>query len=149
MNRNVLASINNICTELEAIGMYKEANELTNVMKKLAGRGDRATVTVQPDGKPVILISYANGGFERKLGYKRDGEFRYFENLQHAINYARKIDPNFEVDSPKPPKPRRVGPTGKPWTRDDQEMFDFEASKEDKFWWVNLLKQRYLNKKKD
>jgi hypothetical protein len=28
-------------------------------------------------------------------------------------------------------------------------MFDFEASKEDKFWWVNLLKQRYLNKKKD
>jgi hypothetical protein len=31
-----------------------------------------------------------------------------------------------------------VGPTGKSWTRDDQEMFDFEASREEKLKWVNL-----------
>ena len=30
-------------------------------------------------------------------------------------------------------KAKKVGPTGKPWTRDDQEMHDFEASREDKF----------------
>ena len=148
MNRNVLASINNICTELEAIGMYKEANELTNVMKKLAGRGDRATVKMF-NGKPVVHVTDSDGN-EHIIRYPKG--LPGFNNLQHAINYARKIDPDALVDAEmqeRPSRPRRVGPTGKPWTRDDQEMFDFEASKEDKFWWVNLLKQRYLNKKKD
>ena len=38
MNRNVLASINEICKELDAIGMFKEANDLTNVMVRLAAK---------------------------------------------------------------------------------------------------------------
>ena len=102
---------------------------MTDVMKKIANRGDRATVEVQSDGKPVVIITRANGNFERRLGYKINGEFQYFNNLQHAINYARKIDPNAEVPATRP---RKVGPTGKSWTRDDQEMFDFEASREEK-----------------
>jgi hypothetical protein len=130
MNRQVLASINEICGELEALGMHREAIELTYVMTKIANRGDRATVQVQSDGKPVVIITRANGDFQRRLGYKINGEFQYFNNLQHAINYARKIDPNAQVPESKP---RRVGPTNKPWTRDDQEMFDFEASREDKY----------------
>ena len=129
MNKRVLESINTICEELEAIGMHKEASNLTDVMKKIAARGDRATVEVQFDGKPVEIITRANGNFERRLGYKINGEFQYFNNLQHAINYARKIDPNAEVPATRP---RKVGPTGKSWTRDDQEMFDFEASREEK-----------------
>lgn len=130
MNRQVLTSINKICEELEAIDMHKEANELTNVMIKIAGRGDRATVKVQSDGKPVVLITRANGDFQRKLGYEINGKFQYFKNLQHAINYARKIDPSAEIPEIKA---KKVGPTGKPWTRDDQEMFDFEEPREDKF----------------
>jgi hypothetical protein len=47
MNKTVLESINTICEELEAIGMHKEASNLTDVMKKIAARGDRATVEVQ------------------------------------------------------------------------------------------------------
>jgi hypothetical protein len=129
MRKQVLASIHEICEQLDAIGMYKEANDLTIVMKKIANRGDRATVEVQSDGKPVVIITRANGNFERRLGYKINGEFQYFNNLQHAINYARKIDPNAEVPATRP---RKVGPTGKSWTRDDQEMFDFEASREEK-----------------
>lgn len=129
MKKQVLASIHEICEQLDAIGMYKEANSLTDVMKKIANRGDRATVEVQSDGKPVVIITRANGNFERRLGYKINGEFQYFNNLQHAINYARKIDPNAEVPATRP---RKVGPTGKSWTRDDQEMFDFEASREEK-----------------
>jgi hypothetical protein len=130
MKKQVLASINEICGELETLGMFKEANDLTIVMKKIAGRGDRATVEVQSDGKPVVIITRANGNFERRLGYRINGEFQYFNNLQHAINYAKKIDPNAEVPATRP---RRVGPTGKPWTRDDQEMMDFEASREEKY----------------
>jgi hypothetical protein len=47
MNRNVLASINEICEELDAIGMFKEANDLTNVMVKLAAN--------KTTGKPYDL----------------------------------------------------------------------------------------------
>jgi len=135
MNKTVLESINTICEELEAIGMHKEASNLTDVMKKIAARGDRATVEVQFDGKPVVIITRANGNFERRLGYKINGEFQYFNSLQHAINYAKRIDPNADVPAIRP---RRVGPTGKSWTKDDQEMFDFEAFREEKLKWVNL-----------
>jgi len=130
MNRQVLASINEICEELESLGMHKEANYLTYVMTKIAYKGDRATVQIQADGKPVVIITRANGNFERRLGYKINGDFKYFNNLQHAINYARKIDPSAQVPESKP---RRMGPTNKPWTKDDQEMFDFETSREDKY----------------
>ena len=132
MNRNVLASINNICTELENIGMHKEANELTNVMKKIAGRGDRATVKMF-NGKPVVHVTDSDGN-EHIIRYPKG--LPGFNNLQHAINYARKIDPDALVDAEiqeRPSRPRRIGPTVKPWTRDDEEMFDFEASREDKF----------------
>ena len=132
MNRNVLASINNICNELEALGMHKEANELTNVMKKIAGRGDRATVKML-NGNPVVHVTDSDGN-EHIIRYPKG--LPGFNNLQHAINYARKIDPNAFVDAEiqeRPRRPRRQGPTGRPWTRDDQEMFDFEASREDKF----------------
>lgn len=126
MKRQIIASLNEICNELEDLHMHKEANELTNVMKKIAGRGDRATVKMR-NGRPVVHITDADGN-EHIIFNPRgmDG----FKDLQHAINYARKIDPNVEVQASRP---RRMGPTGKPWTKDDQEMFDFEASREDKY----------------
>lgn len=129
MDKIVLASINEICEELEISGLYQQANDLTIVMKKIAYRGDRATVKVQTDGKPYVIITRANGDFERRLGYEINGKFEYFNNLQHAINYAKKIDPNAEIPNTRP---RNVGPANKPWTKDDQEMFDFESSREEK-----------------
>ena len=132
MKKQVLSSINEICEDLESLGMYKESTLLTNVMKKVAGRGDRATVRMH-NGKPVIHVTDSDGN-EHIIKYPKG--LPGFNNLQHAINYARKIDPDAIVDAEiqeRPRGPRRVGPTGKPWTRDDQEMFDFEASKEDKF----------------
>lgn len=129
MKKQVLASIHKICEELESLSMHKEASSLTDVMKKIAARGDRVTVQIQSDGTPFLIITRANGNFERRLGYIINGKYQYFNNLQHAINYAKKIDPNAEVPVTRP---RQVDPRGKPWTRDDQEMFDFEASREDK-----------------
>jgi hypothetical protein len=126
MKRQVIASLHEICNELESLKMHKEANDLTIVMKKLAGRGDRATVKMH-NGRPVVHVIDTDGN-EHIIFNPRgmDG----FKNLQHAINYARKIDPSVEVQATRP---RKMGPTGKPWTKDDQEMFDFESSREDKY----------------
>ena len=135
MNRQIIASMNQICNELDDMGMHKQSSLITNIMKKIAGRGDRATVKMF-NGKPVIHVTDSDGN-EHIIRYPKG--LPGFNNLQHAINYARKIDPDALVDAEieerprRPRRPRRVGPTGKPWTRDDQEMFDFEASREDKF----------------
>jgi hypothetical protein len=126
MKRQIIASLNEICNELETLQMHKEANELTNVMKKIAGRGDRATVKMH-NGRPVIHVTDADG---KERTYFHPKGMPGFKNLQHAINYAKRIDQNAEVLEHRP---RKVGPTGKPWTRDDQEMMDFEASREDKY----------------
>jgi hypothetical protein len=126
MKRQVLSSLNEICVELEASNMHKEASELTDVMKKIAGRGDKAIVKMH-NGRPVVHIIDADGN--EHIIFNPKG-MPGFKNLQHAINYARKIDPNVEAPESRP---RRMGPTGKPWTKDDQEMFDFEASREDKY----------------
>ena len=134
MDRTIIASLNNLCDELDNLGMYKEANSLTEVMKKIAGRGDRATIKMH-SGKPVIHITDSDGN--KHIIFNPKG-LPGFNNLQHAKNYAAKIDPNYTVDSDikdrpsTPRKPRKTGPTGKPWTKDDQEMFDFEADREEK-----------------
>jgi len=121
MNKKItLAKIKAIANELDNNGLFSHADSLTKVMVKIAARGDRASVQMQSDGTPAILITRYNGKFEKRLYYKtQDGKSAYFRNLQHALNYARRIDPNAEVINPMP-------------TRDDQGMFDFEASREDK-----------------
>jgi len=47
MKKQVLASIHEICEQLDAIGMYKEANDLTDVMIQLAAK--------KTTGKPYDL----------------------------------------------------------------------------------------------
>jgi hypothetical protein len=46
-NRQILASMNEICEELESLGMHREANDLTNVMIQLAAK--------KTPGKPYDL----------------------------------------------------------------------------------------------
>jgi len=47
MKKHLLASIHRICEELESIGMHKEANDLTDVMVRLAAK--------KTTGKPYDL----------------------------------------------------------------------------------------------
>lgn len=47
MKKHLLASIHRICEELECIGMHKEANDLTDVMVRLAAK--------KTTGKPYDL----------------------------------------------------------------------------------------------
>ena len=127
MKKQVLASIHKICEELESLSMHKEASSLTDVMKKIAARGDRASVVIQSDGTFAIHITNLfTNKYEIKLYYKtKDEKSAHFTNLQHALNYARKIDSSAKVINPMP--------RGKPLARDDQRMFDFEAPREDKY----------------
>ena len=128
MNRQILASMNEICDELETLGMNKAASEMTEIMVKLA-QNKKVTVCLI-DGKPAVKIE----GRKRPILGPASGPFT---SASHARSYAAKITPNFIDEIPANMMPgrswRRQGPTGKPWTRDDQEMHDFEASREDKF----------------
>lgn len=128
MNRQILASMNEICDELETLGMNKAASEMTEIMVKLA-QNKKVTVCLI-DGKPAVIIE----GRKRPILGPASGPFT---SASHARSYAAKITPNFIDEIPANMMPgrswRRQGPTGKPWTRDDQEMHDFEASREDKF----------------
>ena len=128
MNRQILASMNEICDELETLGMNKAASEMTEMMFKLA-QNKKVTVCLI-DGKPAVKIQ----GRKRPIFGPASGPFT---SASHARSYAGKITPNFIDEIPANMMPgrswRNQGPTGKPWTRDDQEMHDFEASREDKF----------------
>ena len=128
MNRQILASMNEICDELETLGMNKAASEMTEIMVKLA-QNKKVTVCLI-DGKPAVKIE----GRKRPIFGPASGPFT---SASHARSYAGKITPNFIDEIPANMMPgrswRNQGPTGKPWTRDDQEMHDFEASREDKF----------------
>ena len=120
--------MNEICDELETLGMNKAASEMTEIMVKLA-QNKKVTVCLI-DGKPAVKIE----GRKRPILGPASGPFT---SASHARSYAGKITPNFIDEIPANMMPgrswRRQGPTGKPWTRDDQEMFDFEESREDKF----------------
>ena len=128
MNKKItLAKIEAIANELDNNGLFVQADSLTKVMVKIAAKGDRASVEIQSDGTFAIHITnYFTNKYEIILYYKtKDGKSAHFTNLQHALNYARRIDPSAEVINPMP--------TGKPLTRDEQRMFDFESTREDKY----------------
>jgi hypothetical protein len=128
MNRQILASMNEICEELDELGMSKAASEITDMMVKLA-QFKKVTVCLI-DGKPAVKIE----GRKKPIFGPASGPFT---SASHARNYAARVSPNYIDEIPANVMPgrswRNQGPTGKPWTKDDEEMFDFEASREDKF----------------
>ncbi len=128
MNRQILASMNEICEELDELGMNKAASEITDMMVKLA-QSKKVTVCLI-DGKPAVKIE----GRKKPIFGPASGPFT---SASHARNYAARVSPNYIDEIPANVMPgrswRNQGPTGKPWTKDDEEMFDFEASREDKF----------------
>jgi hypothetical protein len=91
MNKRVLASINNICEELEALGMHKEASKMTDVMAKLAAKiviFEAAKVRTL-DGK--IIVEFTNDYWH----YRRSQ--RDFESIEDAKKYARSKAHKVEV----------------------------------------------------
>lgn len=129
MNKEILASINEICEELEDLGMEKESSVINELFLKIA-QHKKVTVCLI-DGKPAVKIE----GRKRPILGPASGPFT---SASHARNYASKISPNYIDEIPANVMPGRSwtgrrGPTGRPWTKDDQEMYDFEASREEKY----------------
>jgi hypothetical protein len=83
MKKQVIASINEICEELDALGLYNEANRLTNVMMKVADKPEifEKAVVRKLDGK--IIVEFTNNFWN----YRRSQ--RDFETIEQARKYAR------------------------------------------------------------
>ncbi len=57
MKKQIIANINNIANELDKVGLYTEANALTNVMKKLAMDEESAPFMSQaPKKKGMVIV---------------------------------------------------------------------------------------------
>ena len=95
MKKQIIASINNICEELEAIGMYKEANSITNIMAKLAAKAEKfeAAKVRTFDGK--IIVEFTNDYWN----YRRSQ--RNFETIEDAKQYAKSKAHKVEVYTKK------------------------------------------------
>lgn len=83
MKKNLLASINQICKELDAIGMHKEASKLTDVMIKVADKPEifEQAVIRMFDGK--IIVEFTNDYWK----YRRSQ--RDFDSIEQARKYAK------------------------------------------------------------
>ena len=91
MNKSVLASINNICEELEALGMHKEASEMTDVMVKLAAKIEIFEAAKVRTLGEKIIVEFTNDYWN----YKRSQ--RNFESIEDAKKYARSRAHKVEV----------------------------------------------------
>lgn len=83
MKKNLLASINQICKELDAIGMHIEASKLTDVMIKVADKPEifEQAVIRKFDGK--IIVEFTNDYWK----YRRSQ--RDFDSIEQARKYAK------------------------------------------------------------
>jgi hypothetical protein len=83
MKKQVIASINEICEELDALGLYNVASRLTNVMMKVADKPEifEKAVVRKLDGK--IIVEFTNNFWN----YRRSQ--RDFETIEQARKYAR------------------------------------------------------------
>ena len=123
MNKRILESINEICEELEAVGMLKEASELTDVMVRLSAEKedkpyDRAYIKKVFNNIVVVLIRN-NSNKDIPVSYNPRTK-EPFQSFEEAFQYANRKA--YEVE---------------------------DLTSREKLKWVNLWKQRFLNKKKD
>jgi hypothetical protein len=56
MKKQIIANINNIANELDKVGLYTEANALTNVMKKLAQIDDIDGSVDMPKNTGIVIV---------------------------------------------------------------------------------------------
>ena len=91
MNRSLLASINNICAELETLGMHKEASEMTNVMAKIAAKKEIFEAAKVRTLGEKIIVEFTNDYWR----YRRSQ--RDFETIEDAKTYAKSRAHKVEV----------------------------------------------------
>ena len=96
MNKKVLAQINNVCTELEALGMNKEAAKMTDIMAKIANKigsdrkpYDRAYIK-KVSGIIVIIFNKNNSNKDRPPVYKNPRTGENFQDVEEALQVARR-----------------------------------------------------------
>jgi hypothetical protein len=93
MNKRILESINTICEELEAIGMHKEASNLTDVMVRLSAEKedkpyDRAYIKKVFNNIVVVLIKN-NSNKDIPVSYNPKTK-EPFKNFDEAFQYANR-----------------------------------------------------------
>jgi hypothetical protein len=93
MNKRILESINEICEELEAVGMLKEASELTDVMVRLSEEKedkpyDRAYIKKVFNNIVVVLIRN-NSNKDIPVSYNPRTK-EPFQSFEEAFQYANR-----------------------------------------------------------
>jgi hypothetical protein len=83
MKKQVIASINEICEELDALGLYNVASRLTNVMMKVADKPEIFEKAVVRKLDEKIIVEFTNNFWN----YRRSQ--RDFETIEQARKYAR------------------------------------------------------------
>lgn len=90
MNKSVLASINNVCNQLESLGMHKEAKTMTEIMVKLAAKKEifEAAKVRTFDGK--IIVEFTDDYWNYK---KSQRDFKTIEDAKlYAKSRAHKVE---------------------------------------------------------
>jgi hypothetical protein len=93
MNKQILASINKICEELEALNLYKEASDLTDIMIKLSAEKinkpyDRAYIKKVFNNIIVVLIRN-NSNKDIPVSYNPTTK-EPFKSFDEAFQYANR-----------------------------------------------------------
>jgi len=83
MKKQIIASINEVCEDLDALGLYKEANTLTDVMLKLANKPEIYEKAVVRKLGEKIVVEFTNN-FWNYIRSQRD-----FETVEQARKYAK------------------------------------------------------------
>jgi hypothetical protein len=91
MKKQVLASINDICKQLEALGMYREASAMTNVMAKIAAKKEIFEAAKVRTLGEKIIVEFTNDYWH----YRRSQ--RDFETIEDAKTYAKSRAHKVEV----------------------------------------------------
>lgn len=101
--RQILASLNNIANELDDNGFYKEANTLTNIMKRLASNGDQYEqdlLNVNPSSKLNLPLEGHSPSVQYYIDHRinNDRSAKRPNRLQQMI-HREEYEPITEMDS--------------------------------------------------
>jgi hypothetical protein len=91
MKKQVIASMNEICEELDALGFHKEASKLTDVMIKVADKPEIFEKAVVRKLDDKIIVEFTNNFWN----YRRSQ--RDFETIEQARKYAKSRAHKIEV----------------------------------------------------
>lgn len=86
--RQILASLNDIANKLDSAKLYKEANQIVNVMHKLAMPINKNQLVIEEMSENMLKFRSTVMGLQEELGLFN----RVLRNMQDTI-YDRRADP--------------------------------------------------------